>query len=356
MENIEDFKRNIEDHVFNDLYKAILDDDLEAIKSIFEVYDLLKFIKRRTDDGISLLYWTVMYNRIKILKWFIKSYYEIKLFVNIYYVDDLNKIMNNPSTDGNTPLHVAVLLKRLEMVKFIVESFDLKDSMKHRNNRGITPLELAKENRDKEMIEYLSGINNNNGNTPLKIDVENMDLEMVKQPSKIYELSNEDQNNGSNNKKENIVYKRYGFNLKPKQSKDDSLQSLQILCMIGRRPDKYIPEEEKEILIEIIRVFLCGNKIPGKYLGPYGKIYLGNEENSEETIQLLDVNYDDCDNWRIIVSVVQNYIRYHYLNIKRAYKICKFGLNCINPLCEFAHQTCKFGENCNNNSCKFIHA
>src|SRR3990172_9028704 len=99
------------------------------------------------------------------------------------------------------------------MVKFIVESFDLKDSMKHRNNRGITPLELAKENRDKEMIEYLSGINNNNG---------------------------------SNNKKENIVYKGYGFNLKPKQSKDDSLQSLQILCMIGRRPDKYIPEEEKE--------------------------------------------------------------------------------------------------------------
>ena len=121
--------------------------------------------------------------------------------------------------------------------------------------------------------------------------------------------------------------------------------AMKILSLIRNLPDGDIPNEEEKILREIIKFFIQNGEIPMKYFGGYGReipdrdvAYLL-EPKSEKIIHLLAVDFYDYENWRIIISVVQNYIRYHYLNDKSVHKICNFGAKCNKK-----------------NSCKFIHA
>jgi len=55
--------------------------------------------------------------------------------------------------NGGTPLHYVVLKKNIELAKLLVSK---GADVKAKDDEGLTPLDFAKENRDKAMMQYLS--------------------------------------------------------------------------------------------------------------------------------------------------------------------------------------------------------
>ena len=151
-------------------------------------------------------------------------------------------------------------------------------------------------------------------------------------------------NDSFEEKEEDKIYIKIDYKYEEPNNENARI-AMKNLSKIRKLPDEYIPKEELKILKELIKFFNPTGEIPIKYFGGYGHEILARdfahllEPTPEKTIHLLAVQFYDYENWRIIVSVIQNYIRYHFLNDKTPHKICNFG------------------EKCNKkNSCKFIHA
>ena len=79
-----------------------------------------------------------------------------------YLIADNNLAIDSPcDNSGASPLHVAAVNGRLDVVKLLVETFLCQLNV--RDSNGQTPLELAQDKHEKEIVSYLRDMDGNSG-------------------------------------------------------------------------------------------------------------------------------------------------------------------------------------------------
>ena len=79
-----------------------------------------------------------------------------------YLIADNNLAIDSPcDNSGASPLHVAAANGRLDVVKLLVETSTFLCKVDVRDSNGQTPLELARDKHEKEIVSYLRDMDEN---------------------------------------------------------------------------------------------------------------------------------------------------------------------------------------------------
>ena len=226
-----------------DIFKYLMDQDLIIDLNIIGTIGLSK--KNKNAINSNIVGACAFYGNHKLLDYLLKNY---RLEVDINVITTEEKVQKNKKkffkeVDGTSPpllacagpcsdektfeilkileeykanfevkdfnenniIHIATRNKKMKTVKCLINSFELKDFMNEKNKDNLTPIDIAKEMKNEEIVSFFNSIENHNEKKEDEKDLSEIPIDQKNQNDDKNEEKNEDKkydysNRYSNNK------------------------------------------------------------------------------------------------------------------------------------------------------------